>query len=327
MPKSGKIVLNLVDAYGRNLEESVDISLKPQGPGEKRFFKDRDAKKRLRISRPQGLYRLHIDPPSYLPIHRFIQMPPSGETTSTISFAVDPQKVVKINIPKYTTLAPEIKTLLAASKSVRPYGTNSGAKLYKLLDNPRKAGFFNIIAKAKNTFFSNGKTVFDHIRQLTELRGDRFFAVVDQELEVDIKNSVADDLFHEASDALHDPPEGFRQEGELQDRRPLWKPSGVLFRQRRRVASRHRHRRRRGSGACLPGGPKHPHRKTDAPIRHSRNPSDSPGNQSPVTSFPFNGHRQENIAGFRRPVSSAPSSRFMEEASSLVSGPDVRENG
>ena len=213
MPKSGKIVLNLVDAYGRNLEESVDISLKPQGPGEKRFFKGRDAKKRLRISRPQGLYRLHIDPPSYLPIHRFIQMPPSGETTRTISFAVDPQKVVKVNIPKYTTLAPEIKTLLAASKSVRPYGTNSGAKLYKLLDNPRKAGFFNIVAKAKNTFFSNGKTVFDHILQLTELRGDRFFAVVDQELEVDIKNSVADDLFHEASDALHDPPEGFDKKG------------------------------------------------------------------------------------------------------------------
>jgi hypothetical protein len=44
---------------------------------------------------------------------------------------------------------------------------------------------------------------------LNEIRGDRFFCDVPQELRSETKNSVAEGLFHKVSGSLHKPPPGF----------------------------------------------------------------------------------------------------------------------
>jgi hypothetical protein len=84
-----------------------------------------------------------------------------------------------------------------------------GENLYKRLDDIRKAGMFNIVAKSRATPLSNGKNVLSYLKVLHELRGDRFFATVPKELREETKNSVSADLFHQADSSLHHPPDSF----------------------------------------------------------------------------------------------------------------------
>jgi hypothetical protein len=85
--------------------------------------------------------------------------------------------------------------------------------LYDALDNVRKAGFLNIARKTGATGLSNGKNVLFYIQELTELRGDRFFAVVSKELREETKNSIDAGIFHKADQSLHHPPKGFSAAG------------------------------------------------------------------------------------------------------------------
>lgn len=49
--------------------------------------------------------------------------------------------------------------------------------------------------------------------KLIELHGDRFFAIVPQQLREDAKNIIADDLFREVNGLLHHPPHGYDHVG------------------------------------------------------------------------------------------------------------------
>jgi hypothetical protein len=71
----------------------------------------------------------------------------------------------------------------------------------------------NIMAKARRTPLASGGTVFDYVREVLELRQDRFFAVVSHELREHVKNSIAGEFFMEVSGALHRPPDGFALAG------------------------------------------------------------------------------------------------------------------
>jgi hypothetical protein len=81
------------------------------------------------------------------------------------------------------------------------------------LDDIRKAGFLNLVAKANRTHFqmaqANSPSVVSFIQELVELRGDRFLAIVRPELRSATVNSLHQDLFHEVSEALQTPPPGF----------------------------------------------------------------------------------------------------------------------
>lgn len=189
----------------------MDISLRHQALAEHKIVRAANAAKRIVVSGlrgvPQGLYRMEIDPPAYLPSGRFVSMKADGFTDEKIVFSVDPRKVVTVDFPKYSDL--DSQPFLRESENVLGFEGMTGWELYRALDNIRKAGTLNIAAKSRFTPLSNGKTVLDYIQILHELRGDRFFATVPKELREETKNSVADGLFQPVSRALHHPPEGF----------------------------------------------------------------------------------------------------------------------
>jgi len=76
---------------------------------------------------------------------------------------------------------------LAAQAGVRYSLKNPYAYLHS-----NWTGFLNILAKTSAVAFSNQRTVSSYIRSVRELRGDRFFAVVDKALREETKNSALD---------------------------------------------------------------------------------------------------------------------------------------
>jgi hypothetical protein len=208
---NAKLRLDLVDVYGKRLGETVDIDFRHQTLSEHKVVRLVDASKRIIVSNlqaaPQGLYRIEIDPPAYLPVGRFVNMKASGFTDETITFPIDHKKVIRPLFPKFRDL--DFQPLLKNSDKLLGFEGRKGEDLYKSLDDIRKAGLLNITAKARTTPLSNGKTVLGYIQILHELRGDRFFATVPKELREETKNSVTADLFHVADQSLHHPPAGF----------------------------------------------------------------------------------------------------------------------
>ncbi|MGD0921751.1 MAG: hypothetical protein ABSA70_08330 [Terriglobia bacterium] len=212
MDKDGQLRLKLLNVYGELLGGSVDIILHNQNLTDNQIARA-PASKRILIKdlygAPQGLYRIEVDPPSYLPISQFVNLKASGITNVEITFPIEPKKVKSVTFPAYQGLAGDLTTLLENSNEVLGFEGKGGDALYDALDDIRKAGLLNIFKKAANTRLSNGQTVFPYIQSLIELRGDRFFAAVPKVLREETKNSVAAGVFSPASELLHRPPEGF----------------------------------------------------------------------------------------------------------------------
>src|SRR5687767_14460745 len=185
-----KLQLELVDVYGKPLAEKVDIILRHQVLSET-MKASKPANKQVLIGglrgAPQGLYKLEIDPPSYQYVAQFVNMNPSGTTTASFQFPIDPGKVMRVNLQAYASLTAELQTLLENSDKVLAFEGKKGKPLYDALDDIRKAGMMNIVAKTENTPLTNGRTVFSYIQKLNEIRGDRFFCVVPRELREETK--------------------------------------------------------------------------------------------------------------------------------------------
>ena len=216
MPNEVKLQLQLTDVYGEGLREKVDIILRHQVLSE---VKKATAKASTPIEItglrgfPQGRYRMEIDPPAYQYVSQFVNMKASGVTKVSISFPIDPNKVKKVNFPTYTKTGSDLKRLLEASSQLLSFGGKSGGELYDALDDIRRAGLLNIAAKTAATPLTNGSTVISYVQELSELRGDRFFAKVSKELREETKNSVSQGLFHKVSGSLHHPPTGYSPAG------------------------------------------------------------------------------------------------------------------
>jgi hypothetical protein len=137
-------------------------------------------------------------------------MKASGITSRSITFPIDPGKVVKVNFQAFAKLTLDLRTLLDKSDTVLSFEGKKGKDLYDALDDIRKAGMLNIATKTNATALSNGRTVLSYIEQLNEIRGDRFFCDVPKELRSETKNSAAEGLFRKVSGSLHTPPPGFQ---------------------------------------------------------------------------------------------------------------------
>jgi len=211
-----KLQLDLVDVYGKPLGEKVDILLRHQVLNEV-LKASKPANKQVLIpglrGAPQGRYKIDIDPPSYQFVAQFVNMNSSGTTSRTFQFPIDPGKVKRVNFQTFANLNGDEQTLLENSDKVLSFEGKKGRELYDALDDIRKAGMMNIVAKTQNTPLTNGRTVFSYIQKLNEVRGDRFFCVVPKELRQETKNSVAEGLFDDAPDTLHHPPVGFDRAG------------------------------------------------------------------------------------------------------------------
>ena len=217
MARDGKLRLKLRDVYGEPIQEKVDIRLRHQVLSDPRIVKGVSGSKTIVIpdlnAAPRGLYRIQIDPPSYMPVGQFINIRSSGFTDLEIRFPIDPNKIDHVEFPAFAGLEPDLRGLLESSGSVFQFEGRSGEDLYNSLDDIRKAGLMNIVAKARVTPLANETVVLPGIESLLELRGDRFFAVSPKALREETKNSVSSGLFDSVSSALHRPPEGFEAAG------------------------------------------------------------------------------------------------------------------
>ena len=213
MPDNAKLQLELRDVYGKFLGEKVDIILRHQVLSEVRKASPNVTAK-VEITglqgAPQGRYQMEIDPPSYQYISEFVNMKASGITSRSITFPIDPGKVVKVNFQAFAKLTEDLRILLDKSDTVLSFEGKKGKDLYDALDDIRKAGMLNIATKTNATALSNGRTVLSYIEQLNEVRGDRFFCDVPKELRSETKNSAAEGLFRKVSGSLHTPPPGFQ---------------------------------------------------------------------------------------------------------------------
>lgn len=216
MANQGKLKIALTNVHGKPLGEDVDVTLRHQTTGRESRVRFRAAKSvvidDLR-AQPDGFYRVEIDPPSYLAVGAFVNIKSKGTTTLDLTCPIDPKKVQRIQFPKYASLGDEATRLLEASDAVLGFERTSGAAFYDGLDDVRRAGLLNILAKTRHTTFGTGRTVLSHVDRLTELRGDRFFAIVRQELREEAKNATLTGQFEKVSGALHRPPDGFDEAG------------------------------------------------------------------------------------------------------------------
>lgn len=217
-PAAGRLKLVLSDVEGRPIKEGVDVLLQHTTLASATVRTKLPAGKTTVITglqqRPQGTYRIEVDPPSYLPVSRFVVIEPEGTTSIDIPFPVDPSKVKRVEFPTFEELTDDARRVLDASDSVLGFETVSGAALYERLDDIRRAGLLNILAKLDRTRFnSDGRSALSFVQQLVELRGDRFFAVVQKVLREETKNAVHTGQFADAPDLLHHPPDGFEHAG------------------------------------------------------------------------------------------------------------------
>jgi hypothetical protein len=208
----------LSDVDGRPLKESVDVRLQHTTLASASVRTRLPAGKSAVITglqqQPQGTYRIEVDPPSYLPVSRFVVIKSEGTTSINIPFPVDPSRVKRVEFPKYNELGDDARRVLEASDNVLGFETLSGAALYERLDDVRRAGLLNILAKLGRTPLSDdGRSALSFVQRLVELRGDRFFAVVQKTLREEAKNGVHTNQFVSADDVLHHPPDGFDHAG------------------------------------------------------------------------------------------------------------------
>ena len=215
---AGRLKLVLTDIEGRRLKESVDVRLQHTTLASASVRTRLPAGKTAVITglqqQPVGTYRIEVDPPSYLPVSRFVVIKSEGTTSIEIPFPVDPLKVRRVEFPKYDELVDDAKRVLEASDNLLGFEALSGAALYERLDDVRRAGLLNILAKlARTQFNDDGRSALSFVQHLVELRGDRFFCVVQKTLREETKNAVHTNQFVGAGDALHHPPAGFDHAG------------------------------------------------------------------------------------------------------------------
>jgi hypothetical protein len=221
MDKKGKIKLELVDVFGEFIPEKADVVVTSLDLTDKQRA-EADASTGFVIPNligpPKNRYRVDIDLPGYRSV-TFIKnaVESKNPQAQVVFFAVEPRRVIRTEFPAFDSLPAEARTLLDQSDSVLGMPGKQGKALYEELDELRRAGFLNIIAKCQRTVFSNGRSVLsffaDKIAKLSEVRGDRFFLSIPKELREDTKNSVANDIFDNAPALLHRPPDGFKSAG------------------------------------------------------------------------------------------------------------------
>jgi len=208
--------LDLYDVFERRLQEPALITLQNQRLSEVLQARSSPGKP-LAISGvqggPNGVYRVEADPAGYLASAQFVSVKASGTTAAEMYFAIDPRKVRGVTFPAFEKLPVDLQRLLDTSSSVSGFEGTAGKALYDGLDDLRRAGLLNIATKCGATVLPNGRAVLSYLQSLRDLRGDRFFCTVPQQLRDDVKNAAQGGMFESVSGALHHPPDGFEPAG------------------------------------------------------------------------------------------------------------------
>jgi len=213
MAGKGSLLLEFLDVAGNHPSDRADVFLNHTVLSQSVHIKDALTTKKLKIndldSAQGGTYRLQVFTMRRRAVSRFIRIFEDQTTSHTLILPIKPDRVSEVKFPDFAALDDDLKRLLSASV-VEGQGDKQGEALYQGLDKFQRAGLLNLHAKMKVTKFANGGDVFAFVSSLTQVRGDRFFAIVDPVFHGAVKNSVSGKLFHEVSDAQHTPPPGYK---------------------------------------------------------------------------------------------------------------------
>ncbi len=224
MANPGKLKLNLRDVAGAPIRDEADVELRNMMRGTLSRTVVKGGKSTTitdLLVPPEGVYSVSVAPRAYKTLKQFVTIKPTGVTPLDLTFPIEPGRVKDMKPPEYPDLPQDARTLLEASDGVLGFGGLSGEGLYTALDDIRCAGLLNIIAKTRVTIFPIAKSVLSFLTKLTELRGDRFFAVVPKALREETKNAISAGLFVEVNGSLHHPPEGFSPAGSFKTTDPF----------------------------------------------------------------------------------------------------------
>jgi hypothetical protein len=221
MARDGKLRLRVVNAYGDFIQEKVEVALRNQGVTDQVRLTDLEVTGEVVIGNllgpPRNLYLMEIMAPSHQPVRRFVTTASKPNQARLIYLPIDSRRVASVDFPAYEELAEDAKGLLERSGEVLGQSGHGGKDLYLNLDQIRRAGLLNILAKTGRTLLANGRSVLSYLAEepsaLLEIRGDRFFATVPKELREEVKHSIADEIFEPVSGLLHTPPKGFSEAG------------------------------------------------------------------------------------------------------------------
>ena len=225
MASKATLQLDVFDVYGKRIAEKIDVMLRHRVLSDFRRVPGNGAKTievRDLSGDPQGLYQLDVDPPSYQSVSHFVNMKSSGITSMSLTLPIDPFKVTGVNFPAFSALEAAVSGLLNASAAVLSFTGKKGKVLYDALD-PVGSGFF--ISFAKPDPPPATEKAFIVIQELTELRGDRFFAGsarFREETKTDDEGSLS------ASDSFTPSAKLFRS-WQFQNSRSLWEFAVDLF--------------------------------------------------------------------------------------------------
>jgi hypothetical protein len=207
--------IKLRDVSDNPLGQPCTIRLRHQTTGVLRVVNSPAKKDVVILGLIPGVYQIQVDPAAYRAVGSFVNVLPGPRTDVTLRFPIDPAKVVDAEFPPFAALNADAQRILTDTDALFGFENLSGGDLYTALDvdEVKKAGLLNIFAKTSAVAFANQRTVSSYIQSLVELRGDRFFVIVDKALREETKNSVLDELFHVAPEGMHHPTAGFDPAG------------------------------------------------------------------------------------------------------------------
>ena len=244
MANSGKLRANVTDVRGQRIKEAVDVVLRHRTLSEvnRAVLKPGPVTTITNLrGRPDGIYQLLIDPPSYQPVNQFVEVLSQGVTRLDIVCAVDPKKVSEARFPAFARLAADAKRTLDASDTVLGFEGKTGTSLLAALDPIRQAGFMNIMAKSAATVFSNGRSAASVLPEADRAPGrsvlrDRSAGATRGNQERSSGRPI-----RSRAESLASHSRRIQHGRQLQDAGSLWQPAADVLRPGQRLARRCRY--------------------------------------------------------------------------------------
>jgi hypothetical protein len=211
----GAILVHLGNANRRPLDDRADVHV-VSTTNDATVAVARDvpgtAPIRLESLIERQMYLVKVFPKRHRPVAQFVMAGSDDQPTVARLFApLHPEHVRAATFPEYTAVHDDLRRVLERSALDGIVG--AGQALYAALTNTQKAGLFNLFAKMSGVRFDDGRSVWDCVDGLFDVRGDRIYADVQADLLDVVRGAAEAGRFRDVPSKLHDPPPGFGHAG------------------------------------------------------------------------------------------------------------------
>jgi hypothetical protein len=141
----------------------------------------------------------------------------TNDAELTLNAPLHPDRA-SVGMPEWKDLDATLKRVLTRSVVEGADAQTKGKKLYDALDDLLKAGLLNLFTKMSNTGLAAGLTAWDFVTDLYRIRPDRIFANVEINFRDAVKTAERAEIFKEAPDNQHTPPDGYERAGSFKSR-------------------------------------------------------------------------------------------------------------